>query len=220
VRYRHDSPGIAGDDHPILDLSEALGAALRGERRPSPLPADISHLLKFEYHRFYPQMLDWVTECIVEQVEGQGTPPGEIVVLAPFLSDALRFSLMERLGIAASWPARTGLRARCVKTSHAVPVDAGVPGAPGVGHPPEQIRRDLALMQAIDRLDLVRARLLAEIVYRERSGELSSFDPIRSEIQERITYRLGERYERCAGWLSEASLREDELDHFLSSSVW
>jgi hypothetical protein len=71
-------------------------------------------------------------------------------------------------------------------------------------------------MQAIHGLDLVRARLLAEIVYRERSGELTSFDPIRSEAQERITYRLGERYERLRAWLGEASLRNDELDHFLS----
>jgi hypothetical protein len=202
---------------PVADLSHALGAALRVERRPSPLPADISSLLKFEYHRFYPQMLDWVTECIVALVEGQGLPPGEIVVLAPYLSDALRFSLMERLS-------NHGLQARSHRPSRSLreqPATQCLLTLAALAHRewglrPSKYDLTYALMQAIQGLDLVRARLLTEIVYRERSGELSSFDPIRSEAQERITYRLGERYERLRIWLSEASLRDDELDHFLS----
>jgi hypothetical protein len=208
---------ICWSDGPDPRSEPGAGSALRGERRPSPLPADISNLLKFEYHRFYPQMLDWVTECIVELVEGQGIPPGEIVVLAPFLSDALRFSLMERLG-------DHGILARSHRPSRSLreePATQCLLTLAALAHPEWDIRPSkydvtYALMQAIDRLDLVRARLLAEIVYRERSGELSSFDPIRSDVQERITYRLGERYERLRGWLSEASLRDDELDHFLS----
>ena len=45
-----------------------------------------------------PQMLDWVASAVADLVNEQGVPPGEIVVLAPFLSDALRFSLAHRAG--------------------------------------------------------------------------------------------------------------------------
>ncbi|OGO35290.1 MAG: hypothetical protein A2W35_01430 [Chloroflexi bacterium RBG_16_57_11] len=202
---------------PIVGLGEALGAALHGERRPSQLPANLSDTLKFEYHRFFPQMLDWVTESIVDLVEGQGTSPGEIVVLAPYLSDALRFSLMERLrerGI----PVRSHRPSRSLREEPATQclLTLAALAHPEWGIRPSKFDVTYALMQAIHRLDLVRARLLAEIVYRERSGELSSFDLIRPETQERITYRMGERYERLRNWLSEASLRDDELDHFLS----
>jgi len=47
--------------------------------------------------RFHPQMLDWVAEEISRLVHEENLAPSEIAVLAPFLSDALRFSLTERL---------------------------------------------------------------------------------------------------------------------------
>ena len=50
----------------------------------------------FEQKRFYPQMIDWIIDQIVKLVN-HGTSPGEIVVLAPFVSDALRFSFTHRL---------------------------------------------------------------------------------------------------------------------------
>jgi hypothetical protein len=208
------SPRIAG-------LGQALGAALRGERPPVP-PVEAasqgaSRLFEFEYHRFYPQMLDWVTGRILDLVEGQGLPPGEIVVLAPFLSDALRFSLMERLG-GFGIPVRSHRPSRSLRDE---PATQCLLTLAALAHPlwglrPGKTDVAYALMQAIQGLDLVRAQLLAEIVYRERSGELTSFDPILPEMQERITYRLGERYERLRGWLQDASRQEDELDHFLS----
>jgi hypothetical protein len=60
-------------------------------------------------------------------------------------------------------------------------------------------------MQAVEGMDLVRAQLLADIVYRVEEGAptLSSFDHIRSEMQERLTYVLGERYEGLRGWIEE-----------------
>lgn len=201
----------------VASLGRLLGAALRGERMPAGgAPGQPPRLFEFEHHRFYPQMLDWTAERIHHLVEVQGLPPGEIVVLAPYLSDALRFSLVERLaarGIPArshrpSRPLRDEPAVRCLLTLAALARPAwGVrPGRVDVAH---------ALMQAIHGLDLVRARLLAEIVYRERSGELTSFDQIKPEMQERITYRLGERFERLRLWLEQAREQEDELDHLL-----
>ena len=56
-----------------------------------------------ELFRFYPQMVEWTGRQINHLVREEGVPPGEIVILAPFVSDALRFSLqttLERYGIA------------------------------------------------------------------------------------------------------------------------
>ena len=58
---------------------------------------DLHAVLRFESHRFHPDMLDWTADHIAALVHNEGVPPGEIVVLAPFLTDALRFSLTHRL---------------------------------------------------------------------------------------------------------------------------
>jgi hypothetical protein len=76
-----------------------------------------------------------------------------------------------------------------------------------------------ALVQAIDGMDLVRAQLLAEIVYRVRESlsTLSPFDQIQPQVQERITYRYGQRYETLRQWLDDYRQAERlDLDHFLS----
>jgi hypothetical protein len=94
-----------------------------------------------------------------------------------------------------------------------------------LAHPEWQIRPTkfdvaYALLQSIAGLDLVRAQLLADIVYRVRDGspELFTFARIRPEVQERISYRLGARYERLREWLAASRTAGDglELDHFLS----
>jgi hypothetical protein len=73
----------------------------------------------------------------------------------------------------------------------------------------------LALMTAIEGLDLVRAQLLAQIVY--KPNELHPFEQIRAETQQRITYRLGERYDHLRQWLLTYSEAEPQpLDHFWS----
>jgi hypothetical protein len=65
-------------------------------------------------------------------------------------------------------------------------------------------------------MDLVRAQLLAEIVYRQRDFTLSSFEQIRSEVQERLTFVFGQQFELLRTWLEEyRSLPVEPLDHFL-----
>ena len=70
------------------------------------------------------------------------------------------------------------------------------------------------LMGAISGMDLVRAQLLTEIVYRKDT--ISPFDRIAPQIQERITYVYGELYENLRKWLVRQSEDNNkELDHFL-----
>lgn len=171
-----------------------------------------------EEHRFYPQMVDWVVDMITERIT-EGVSPREIVILAPFLGDSLRFALVTRLserGIPTvshrpSREMRDESAARAVLTLMAL-------AHPEWGFcPPVQDVAD-TLQQAIDELDPVRAWLLAQIVYRPGRDELGSFDVIQSYAQERITYAAGEKFERLRTWLLDYRTSEVDIppDHFLS----
>jgi hypothetical protein len=207
--------------HMVQSLGREAGE-LVAERRPRPRQTQIKprSALRFEPTRFQPQMLEWVADQVVELIEGEGVPPNEIVILAPFLGDALRFALSDALSrrkvpVRSHRPSRA-LRdepaARCLLTLAAIahPDWQFCPTPPDVA---------LALMSAIDGLDLVRARLLTEIVYRPRSGrpELTSFDQIRSDVQQRISYLYGERFDRLRRWLIDYTQSPAlELDDFVS----
>ncbi len=175
--------------------------------------------VEFDLHHFFPQMLDWVCERIEHLVHGEGCPAGEIVVLAPFLSDALRFSLMERLAT-LNIPTRSHRPSRSLREEPAVQclLTLAMLAHPEWGFLPTKFDVAYAFMQAFEGMDLVRAQLLAEIVYRRKDGwpVLSSFEAIRPEVQERITFLIGERYERLRRWLAQSAERNDELDHFFS----
>jgi hypothetical protein len=176
--------------------------------------------LAYDVQRFYPEMLDWVAAQIDRLVNQQGVPPGEIVVLAPFLSDALRFSLANRLE-AYEIPTRSHRPSRSLREEPATEclLTLSALAHPDWGIVPPKPDVAYALVQAIQGLDLVRAQLLVDIVYRLRAGApvLNSYEDLLPEVQERITYRLGERYEGLRNWLER--YRQDpaeEFDHFLS----
>ena len=201
---------------------EALASRLaQSFHRPvESVSGDVLAVLGYEYHHYHPQMLDWVADEIARLVGEQGVSPGEIAVLAPFLTDALRFSLVNRLeqrGVPArshrpSRALREEPAARCLLTLATI-------AHPQWGICPSGFDVAYALMLAIEEMDLVRAQLLAEIVYRPRAGvpTLGSFDLINPEMQERLTYLLGGRYENLRLWLEEyLSGPEAPLDHFLS----
>ncbi len=215
---------------PLEDFALRLGDALL-RRTPRPgFENEGSHnyrqALGFEVHQYYPQMIDWVAQQIVRLVRDESVTPKDIVVLAPYLTDALRFSLTERLEREAI-PVRSHRPSRalreepathCLLTLAALAHPHWAQGQGGVYLPS---RHDVAyaLLLSIEDLDLVRAQLLSEIVYRVRDGipVLTSFDQLRGEMQERITYVLGQRYENLRAWIQEyASGPALELDHFLS----
>jgi hypothetical protein len=187
---------------------------------PTQMGEGARSAIVFEYHRYFPQMLDWVAGQIAHLVYEERTPPGGIVVLAPFLPDALRFSLTERLE-------RLGIPTRSHRPSRALreePAAQCLLTLAMLAHPqwemcPTKFDVAYALIQAIEGMDLVRAQLLAEIVYRCRSGRpaLSSFERVRPETQARITFVLGQRYEALSAWLENYARKpEEEIDTFFS----
>ncbi len=180
----------------IITLSNMLNDAIH--HLPIETEESPANALDFIHAHYHPQMLDEVTARIRLLIEA-GTPPEEIVILAPFLSDALRFAITDRLE-QAGIPWRSHRPSRSLRDE---PASAALLTLSALAHPQWNIRPakfDLAhaLMFALN-TDLIRAQLLTEIIYRKH--ELHSFGEILPDAQERITYALGERYETLRNWL-------------------
>ncbi len=209
---------------PVAQLNNALTAAIAPEADHLYFPLSNDESGAFSpatafsviQSRFYPELLDSIAAETRRRLD-EGLPPSEIVILAPYLSDALRFALMhrlEQLGV----PVRSHRPSRSLRdepASHAL-LTLAMLAHPEWEQRPAKFDVAYALLQAIDGLDLVRAQLLTEIIYRQRDFSLSPFEGIKPEVQERITYLLGERYTRLREWILAS--RESErlpLDHFL-----
>ncbi|MCC6801711.1 MAG: ATP-dependent helicase [Anaerolineae bacterium] len=198
----------------LAALGNELGRAL--DQFAEDLPGDPRAALDYAVSRFYPEMLDKVADEVRRLVDEESVPPGEIVVMAPLMPDALKFSLMQRLeGI----PTRSHRPSRSLRDQPAVrclltlaqlahPAWGIQPPAPDVAY---------ALMQALGTLepgkslDLVRAQLLARDAYpdHESKSRLAPFDNLRDETQERISPVLGERYDALRGWLEDYASRHE-----------
>ena len=175
------------------------------ERPQVPVSSPLPPALSFASHRFHPELLDWVADEIAELVHRGGAPPTEIVVLAPFLSGALRFSLQNRLQ-ARDVPVRSHRPSRALREEPATLCLLTLAALchPAWGVVPSRFDVAYALMQAIAELDLVRAQLLADIIYRVADGRptLGAFAEIEPPMQERITFLLGGRYEGLRTWIN------------------
>ena len=201
----------------VLALSDSLAnVILPSNEALTPLP-DLAETLQYADTHFYPELLDWLTEEIALLIEG-GTEPEEIVVLAPYLSDALRFSLMHRLQTRGI-PVRSHRPSRSLRDEAATQALLTIAALahPQWGIKPSEFDVVNALMQAIDGIDLIRANLLTKIVYNAQGQRLSPFNGIKPEIQERITYVYGGHYDNLRNWILAYSDQDDipPFDHFL-----
>jgi hypothetical protein len=208
-----NSEGIAELERSLSDALTTIPAILTHDDKKRVNVRDSLNIIQT---RFYPELLMVISSEIKRTID-EGLPPSEIVVIAPYLSDALRFSLTERLeeqGI--PWHSH-----RPSRSLHDEPASHTLLTLAALAHPawnihPPKFDVAYALMQSIEDLDLVRAQLLTEIVYHQRDLSLAPFDGIKTDVQERITYSVGNRYSS----LREALLtyRDSELlplDHFL-----
>jgi len=169
--------------------------------------------------KYFPAMVQWVAERVASLVD-QGTPPEEIVVLAPFMPDVLQFSLSHQLDILGI-PNRTHRPSRVLRDEPATQTLLTLARTTysSWGLLPKPINLAYALTNAITNLDLVRAQLLTLHIYDETSGgfALKPFEQVPAERRERVTYQVGERYDRLRSWL-EGAQQEDigHLDFFLN----
>ncbi len=199
----------------VASLSDRLNDAILPDFESRVESQMSNDALEIVSKHFYPELLD----SMVDEIEGlvlSGIPPAEIVVLAPYLSDALRFSITHRLD-EKNIPRRSHRPSRSLRdepASHALITLAALAHPHWSIHPPK-FDVAYALMQSIEGLDLVRSQLLTEIIYRQRDLGLSTFDQIKPDMQERITFSVGNRYSVLRDWL--LAYREDDqlpLDHF------
>ncbi len=204
---------------------EKFAPVTRTRRLEQESPIQILSRSADEYAtpRFYPELMDAVADTVQQLISVNDVPPSEIVILAPYLSDALRFSLTSRLsarGIPAypdGIPWRTHRPSRSLREE---PAAQALLTLAALAHPywnihPSKFDAAYAFMLALD-MDLVRAQLLAEIVYRTKDFTLSTFDQINADKQERITFTFGNRYTLLRDWL--LAYRDGSslpLDHFL-----
>ena len=199
-----------------VDLVNAIAPQFNPTKQPALYNKQLENTLTVIQSRFYPELLDSVIKEVENLILVLGIPPSEIVILAPYLSDALRFSITNRLET-RNIPWRSHRPSRSLHdepASHALITLAALAHPHWHIHPPK-FDVAYALMQAIDGLDLVRAQLLTDIIYRQRDLQLSTFDQIKPDVQERITFSIGNRYSVLRDWI--LAYRESDqlpLDHF------
>lgn len=191
------------EEHPHPDFNTLKGALVTPETNP----------------KYFPSMVQWVTEQIQKLVEG-GTPPGEIAVLAPFMPDVLRFSLTNQLD-QLNIPHRSYRPSRSLRDEPATQtmLTLACTAFPEWGLQPKRINLAAALMQSVEGLDLVRAQLLTAYAYQQNVPEqpLAPFETVPGEYRDRITYQAGNRYDRLRAWLCGVA-RSDAftLDFFMN----
>lgn len=217
-------------DQPLVEpksleiVEERIGAILGREASEGPekltLP-EVQDVILFDTHRYFPEMLDWVADQVAYLVFEEGVPPSEIAILSPYLSDALRFSLADKLG-------NLGINSRSHRPSRSLsaePVSQALITLALLAHPdwgmhPTMFDLAYLFIQVLDGMDLVRAQLLAEVVLKYKDGEpsLLPFAQVNPNVQDRVTFLSGERYDYLRTWLqSYRSSGVEELDFFLAS---
>jgi hypothetical protein len=196
-RQRIMSPAVAAFQAEFARTLRRPAPAVKGDLREAyELPNDL---------RYLPQMLDWVAEEARRLIHDEGVPPNEIVLLAAFLPDALRYLLETRLDA-------KGVPHRALRPSRALrdePDTRTLLTLARLAHPHWDLKQPRptphevisALMAGLGGLDIVRARLLVAHAYDAATGQLKPFDALPADVQERVTYSVGERYQTLRDWL-------------------
>lgn len=170
--------------------------------------------------RFYPEAIDWVISEIHSLIDEKNIPPGEIAVLTPYLSDSLRFSFSTRfdnsgIPFTTHRPSRSLYDEPAVKTMLTL-VKLAHPSW-GLQSSPHEIRT--AFAHSISGCDYARADLIARSLVRISNQQwvMNPFDQLIPEMQERITFTVGEFYESIRNWLqNNQETGAGELDHWIS----
>lgn len=218
---------LADTCHEVVEMSDSFVMSEYVEGLSNSLNTAITRLPTDGIHgtfdiedilakRYYPELLDSIVTKIKDLLSAFSLLPSDIVILAPYLSDSLRFAITHRLE-QEKIPWRTHRPSRSLRDE---PASQALLTLAALAHPdwnlrPSRFDAAYAFMFALG-TDLVRAQLLSEIVYRPKDLRLSTFEEIKPEMQERVTYTLGERYTALRNWL--IMYRDGDplpLDHFL-----
>lgn len=214
VHVTLDNHRVMSGDIEAFQIEMARSMNQASKQKP-PKNSDLQMAIAYTDNRYHPQMLDWAADHIAALVHDEGVPPRDIVVLAAFLPDALRFALQNRLD-EREVPHRSHRPSRALRDE---PAARTLLTMAKLAHPEWHLRPDrldvaFALSLAIAELDPVRARLLTDMLYRD--GQLLPFERIQDpKAQSRITFELAARYDRLRQWLDDYA-QDEPLDMFFS----
>jgi hypothetical protein len=182
---------------------------------------NLSPTLDIRDFHFYPEMIQSISREIGATINYENIPPDQIVILSPYLSDALNFSLEVNLAemhvpVISSRPSRKYLAEPAVRAMLAFARLAH----PRWGLPVTSQELRGALMTTIPNLDIVRADLAVRTLFSARHPEqgLRSFDELANRsMQERITFLVGEKLQAIRDWIEAYKAQTPQpLDVFLS----
>jgi hypothetical protein len=151
--------------------------------------------------RFFPEVLDAVAEDIDTLVRTNQVRASAIAVVAPYVSDALRFSIGNRLDARnISWETHRPSRPLGDEASTKALMTIAAIAHPLWEETPHRLDVTRAFMVCLG-MDLVRARLLTDIVYHPSKLDLSDFDRIKEDKRRRITEAFGLSYTILRQWV-------------------
>ena len=200
-------------------LESVLRTSLQEHCLDVKINPNIQNSFSINSFRFHPQMVDWLVTQVNELITEKKIPPEQIVILTPFLSDALRFSVTTRF-TEAGIPLSTFRPSRSLQDEPAVRAVVTLVklAHPSWGIKPTKDEVRNAFMLIIADCDYIRADLLSQTLYSVAKGSLNIFKNItNNEMRQRLTYSIGERFDKLRDWLEENKESGSlELDIFIS----
>lgn len=187
-------------------------------RRASQLDVGVGSFLdcfNISHHEHFSDTLSWTTETVASLILEEGLQPSQVVILAPIVGNALRFTLEQKLH------------------SHGLEIFT---------HRPSRMLKDEPSVQALFALtclahphwripvDAVAKRIVLQLVMGDMEGWRahslvkvwnSTFQPFITypvDLQERIGNRFGVRFDALRAWVRDYQNEEryDPLDVFLA----
>ena len=169
-------------------------------RAVPPSSLDPHTVMEFGDFNYFTDMIEAVADSVVDRLTTGSTNPSEMVILSAFLSDSLLFSLNQAFE-------RRNIALRAHRPSQALrdePAARALLSLAQVVNPSWKLPLTdqdvtLLLLESLEGLDDIRARLIVQHLY--RGGQWIAFHQLDSTLQERITFVFGEKYEALREWI-------------------
>jgi len=202
-------------------FTNQMSTCIQKKKLKSEDASNLDNVLTFADFHFYPEMIKAACLEIENIIQSDKVPPNEIVVLSPYLSDSLNFSLtsyLKQIGVPSltTRPSRKYLDDAVIRSVLTLSKIAHWKW--GLKVSSFEFRN--MLLVCIPEIDVVRADLITQTLFKRNDQEIpiGSFDKItNTETRKKITYQYGERINFLKQWLiSNQSIESQTLDVFIS----
>lgn len=212
-----ESRASFNQDEELAKVISLYNKAIFREKMP-PIRKPVIEKINFQHNKFFPDMINKIVADI-EALTQTGINPGEIAILAPFVSNSLRFQIQQRLEqknikIVSHRPSRS-LREEPITHGLITWIKLAFPEW---GFAPSIYQFRTAIHQALGELDPIRADLFARIVLsRKDEFLLRPADDLQPMMLERLTLQTVIQYQQIYIWLLNFQQKKTEMDVFLAS---